>query len=128
MAHGLSLPAVCRISPLVALSYPRRPDCTLDEAILVFEKAPATFTLPRFAKSKMRTAEGYRNQFAPLFEEAQQSAAKQGVSAATPAQKTPKHSPGRDLLGAAHASRIVTPSRPSPPRRKGLRRDSPRMA
>ena len=49
-----------------------RPGLELDAAaaILQFELAEAADTLESFATSKLRTAEGYRTQFRPLFRQA----------------------------------------------------------
>ena len=43
------------------------PNITLDEAILMFEKAPKGVSLEEFADQKQRTAEGYRNIFREYF-------------------------------------------------------------
>ena len=44
-----------------------QPCITLDEAILVFEKARSGITLEKFAAEKQRTAEGYRKAFSKYF-------------------------------------------------------------
>tara|TARA_B110001454_G_scaffold181468_1_gene175541 strand:- start:21 stop:245 length:225 start_codon:yes stop_codon:yes gene_type:complete len=44
------------------------PDITLDQAILIFEKAPANMTLEGFAKEKHRTASGYRGVYKKYFQ------------------------------------------------------------
>ena len=43
------------------------PQITFDNAILLFENAPKNISLEKFAITKMRTAEGYRNIFRDYF-------------------------------------------------------------
>ena len=43
------------------------PGITFDNAILLFEDAPKNMSLEKFAVTKMRTAEGYRNIFREYF-------------------------------------------------------------
>jgi hypothetical protein len=45
----------------------KKPSIKLDEAILIFEKAPRGQTLEKFAEEKMRTAQSYRNTFNKEF-------------------------------------------------------------
>ena len=45
----------------------KKPSIKLDEAILIFEKAPRGQTLEEFAEGKMRTARSYRNTFNKEF-------------------------------------------------------------
>ena len=45
----------------------KKPSIKLDEAILIFEKAPKGQTLEEFAEVRMRTAKGYRNKNREFF-------------------------------------------------------------
>ena len=45
----------------------KNPDITLDNAILIFEKANSGITLEKFAYNRQRTANGYRNVFRKFF-------------------------------------------------------------
>ena len=47
-----------------------KPNVSLNEAILIFEKAKEGMTLKEFAKSKMRLEENYIKIYKPYFEEA----------------------------------------------------------
>jgi len=44
------------------------PGITLDQAILIFEKAPENITLEAFAKGKQRTACSYRRVYKKYFQ------------------------------------------------------------
>jgi len=44
------------------------PGISLDQAILIFEKAPEHMTLGEFAKQKSRTATGYRSVYRKYFQ------------------------------------------------------------
>ena len=43
------------------------PNITIDNAILIFEKANSGITLEKFAYDRQRTANGYRNVFRKFF-------------------------------------------------------------